>query len=101
MTLALAAPAAAAEPTGAVIFKTKCAACHGAQGEGTKKHEDRLEGSKSLPQLVALIGKTMPDDDPGTLSKNETQAVAAFVYDTMYSAAAQDAIARPESTWPG
>ncbi|HEY2148701.1 MAG TPA: cytochrome c, partial [Pirellulales bacterium] len=82
--------ASAAELSGEAIFKNKCAVCHGAHGEGTKKHDEPLEGSKSLPQLVDLIGKTMPEDDPGTLSKNEAEAVAHYVFDAIYSTEARE-----------
>jgi mono/diheme cytochrome c family protein len=80
----------AAELSGEAIFKTKCAVCHGAHGEGTKKHEEPLEGSKSLAQLVDLITKSMPEDDPGTLSKNEADAVAHYVFDAIYSPEARE-----------
>ena len=63
----------AAELNGERIFQTKCAACHGAHGEGTKKHKDPLAGDKSASQLLDLIAKTMPDDDPGTLSKRDAE----------------------------
>ena len=91
----------AAEPGGEAIFKTKCAACHGGQGEGTKKHKERLEGNKSLAQLVELIGKTMPEDDPGTLSDSDAKMVAGFVYDAMYSPAARERNRPARSIWPG
>jgi Protein of unknown function (DUF1592)/Protein of unknown function (DUF1588)/PA14 domain/Cytochrome C oxidase, cbb3-type, subunit III len=90
LLLAVPLGAAGAEPAGEAIFKTKCAACHGAQGEGTKKHRERLEGNKTLSQLVDLIGETMPDDDPGSLPKKETEEVAGYVYNAMYSPAARD-----------
>ena len=79
----------AAEPSGEQIFQTKCAVCHGAHGEGGKKHKDALAGNKSAAQLRDLIAKTMPEDDPGTLSKHDAEAVATFVYDTIYSPVAQ------------
>jgi Protein of unknown function (DUF1592)/Protein of unknown function (DUF1588)/PA14 domain/Protein of unknown function (DUF1595)/Cytochrome C oxidase, cbb3-type, subunit III len=82
--------AAAADLSGEAIFKTKCAVCHGPQGEGTKKHDEPLEGSKSLAQLIELVGKTMPEDDPGTLSKKESEAVADYVYNAIYSPAARE-----------
>src|SRR5262245_26847032 len=86
----LSQPAISAEPTGAQIFKAKCATCHGATGEGTKKYKKRLEGDRSVAQLAALIGETMPDSDPGSLSQKEAQAVAAYVHDSFYSRIARD-----------
>jgi mono/diheme cytochrome c family protein len=82
-------PSMAAEVSGELIYKTKCAACHGPQGEGTKKHKARLEGSRTAAQLVDLIRKTMPEDDPGTLSSSEAQLVAGYVYNSMYSETAR------------
>jgi len=81
--------AAAADLSGEQVFQTKCAVCHGAQGEGTKKHREALTGDKSAAQLSELIGKEMPEDKPGTLSKPETDAVAAYVYTAMYSPTAR------------
>lgn len=89
-SVCLGGSAIATDPPGAAIFKNKCAVCHGTRGEGTKKHEEPLEGSKSLAQLVELIGKTMPEDDPGTLSKPDADAVADYVYNTIYSPAARE-----------
>jgi cytochrome c553 len=85
------APAwAVAAPTGEEIFKSKCIGCHGAQGEGTKKHKQRLEGTKSLAELVNLIGETMPDNDPGSLSTDDAKAVAEYVYNAIYSPTARE-----------
>jgi cytochrome c553 len=81
--------ASAAEPSGEQLFQAKCAVCHGAHGEGTKKHKAPLAGNRSAAQLRDLIAKTMPEDDPGTLSKPDAQAVATYVYDTIYSPVAQ------------
>lgn len=44
-----------------------------------------LVGDLSVAQLAAVIGETMPEDDPGTLSTEESQAVAAFIHDAFYS----------------
>ncbi|HEV3004897.1 MAG TPA: PA14 domain-containing protein, partial [Pirellulales bacterium] len=77
--------AAEGEPSGAEIYRTTCAACHGSQGEGGPKHERPLEGDRSVAQLAELIGKTMPEDDPGSLSDEQSAAVAAYVYDAFYS----------------
>jgi hypothetical protein len=92
IALALFAPpyAAAADAEGKQIFKARCAVCHGSQGEGTKKYDKRLEGDRSAAQLAELIHETMPQDDPGSLSPEEAQAVAAYVHDAFYSAIARE-----------
>ena len=72
------ARATAADPDGAEIFKATCAACHGPEGQGTAKQKRRLEGDRSVSQLAEVIQKTMPEDDPGTLTAGEAQAVAAY-----------------------
>lgn len=81
---------AAADQTGPQLYATKCAKCHGPQGEGTKNRPERLEGDKSLVQLAALIRKTMPEDDAGSLSAGEAQAVAAYIHGAFYSAVARE-----------
>ncbi|MFL5339950.1 MAG: DUF1592 domain-containing protein [Gemmataceae bacterium] len=88
----LALPAWAADPPDAAQFYQKrCAACHGKSGEGVKEFFPRpLAGDKSVPQLAKLIAKTMPEDDPGSLSAAEAEKVAAYVYDAFYSKTAQE-----------
>jgi hypothetical protein len=86
----LAVSALAAEPSGEQIFKTKCATCHGAHGEGAKKYKKPLEGDRSAAQLAALIAETMPESDPGSLSAGEAKAVAGYIYDAFYSRLARD-----------
>jgi cytochrome c553 len=98
LVLALvAATGQAAEPrTGQQIYKQQCAWCHGARGEGKAKHYDKpLAGSRSLAQLRALIAKTMPEDDPGSLPAADAEKVAAYVYGAFYSKTAQDRKAPP------
>lgn len=77
-------------PKGEAIYRSRCAACHGRQGEGTKKHSRPLEGSRSVSQLAELIAETMPEDDPGSLSMDEATAVAGYVYETFYSRIARE-----------
>lgn len=81
---------AAVEPPGAVIYRTQCASCHGPSGEGTTKHPRRLEGDKSVSQLAELIQKTMPEDNPGTLTSEQASAVAQYVHETFYSVIARE-----------
>jgi hypothetical protein len=88
----LTAPAVGEEAakTGAIIYKQTCARCHGAEGEGTKKHFPHpLAGTKSSDELAAYIAKTMPEDDPGSLPPDEARKVATFVHKNFYSASAR------------
>src|SRR5665213_1372496 len=75
---------------GEQIYRTKCASCHGANGEGTPKHYHKpLAGSRSVPQLTRLIAETMPKDDPGTIAGPDAAKVAAYIHDAFYSLAAR------------
>ena len=85
-----AAAAVAAEPTGEQIFKTQCATCHGPKGEGTKRTKKRLEGDRSVGQLVDVIAKTMPENDPGSLSAKEAELVAGYIHGAFYSSVARE-----------
>jgi cytochrome c553 len=83
-------PAPAADvPTGDQIYKKKCATCHGTNGEGSDKHKDPLVGEQTVPQLAKVIFRTMPEDDPKTLSSEEAERVAAYIHETFYSPAAR------------
>jgi len=77
-------------PPGAEIYKTRCAVCHGQEGQGTAKHKRQLAGDKSVAQLTELIAQTMPEDDPGSLTPEEATAVGAFVHETIYSPVARE-----------
>jgi mono/diheme cytochrome c family protein len=90
--LLAALPAVAADgPTGEQVYRTRCASCHGAAGEGTKEHYPKpLAGDRSPAQLARLISRTMPEDDPGTLTDEEANRVAAYVHDAFYSKAARE-----------
>jgi hypothetical protein len=72
--------------------------CHGADGAGEPTLEDGpepLAGDLSVAQLADVIRETMPEDDPGTLTRAEAQAVAAYVHDAFYSLIARARIAPP------
>lgn len=89
----LAAPAvAASDERGAVVFATKCSACHGADGAGQV-----IEGGPSYPPLwgpqsynwgagmatidkaAAFIRANMPQGQEGSLSVQEAWDVATFI----------------------
>ena len=82
--------AAAAEKTGAQIFKLQCANCHGHHGQGGKKYKKPLAGDHSVGQLAKVIFDTMPESNPGSLSQKEADRVAAYVYDAFYSPTARE-----------
>jgi cytochrome c len=79
---------------GAALFEARCAACHGAKGEGGSA--DALaggQGSLATPKPVRTVGsywpyattlfdyirRAMPFDAPQTLSADETYALSAYV----------------------
>ena len=81
---------AAEPPSGEMVFKSKCAACHGAAGEGTSKHYPQpLVGDLSIGELTRYIEKTMPEDKPGTCVGDEAVRVAEFIHGAFYSPTAQ------------
>ena len=83
-------PARGEEDRGLAIYSEKCASCHGAKGEGSADGLARaLAGDKTVAQLTKLIVKTMPEDDPGTLSKDDAELVTRYLYDAFYSPVAQ------------
>jgi hypothetical protein len=83
--------AGAAERTGQQIYAELCAKCHGANGEGTdENYPDRLAGNLSVGELTKLIDKTMPFEEPEKCSAEESQKVAAYIYETFYSPLAQE-----------
>ena len=81
----------AEEPlTGEQIYQAQCARCHGKAGEGTEEeYPDPLVGDKLVHDLAALIDKTMPEGAPEKLNAEESQRVAAYIYDAFYSPVAQ------------
>ena len=89
-TIVLVFPLSAAEPTGAELYASKCVACHGAKGEGSKKYKRSLEGDRSVLQLTKYVQETMPEDAPGTLSPTDAEKVSAYLHDAFYSPVARD-----------
>jgi len=90
VSIVLVFPLSAAEPTGAELYASKCAACHGAKGEGSKKYKRSLEGDRSVLQLTKYVAETMPENAPGTLSQTDAEKVTAYLHDAFYSSVARD-----------
>jgi cytochrome c553 len=80
---------------GAALYAKKCASCHGAKGEGTKEHPDALVGDRLLDKLADYVQRKMPEDKPGTLTKDEAKAISAWMYAGFYSREAQARNAPP------
>ena len=82
--------AAAPDPTllkrGAAVYRKDCVRCHGPKGEGVaRKHDEPLTGDRSVESLATYIQRTMPEDDPGSCSAEDSAAVAAYIHGTFYS----------------
>lgn len=93
MSSALLVPsfALAQEQTGEQIYQRRCAACHGADGEGTaKEYPHSLAGERSVNELAGFIAKSMPADAPGTVAGADAEHVAAYIHDAFYSRQARE-----------
>ncbi len=75
---------------GEKLYSKQCAFCHGKSGEGSKKYPKALVGDRSQAQLAEQIRLTMPQADPGSLSKEDANKIATYVYDGFYSLAARE-----------
>jgi hypothetical protein len=87
----LAAPGrAAGSYTGAEIFASQCARCHGERGLGTEEfHPEPLIGDRSVAQLAAVIAESMPQDTEEKCSLDDAAKVAEYIYHEFYSPEAQ------------
>jgi mono/diheme cytochrome c family protein len=82
---------AAQELTGEQIYQRRCAACHGADGEGSaKEYPHALAGDRSVTELAGFIAKSMPADAPGDLAGPDAARVAAYLHDAFYSRQARE-----------
>ena len=70
-----------------------------ASGDGTKKTTRPLAGEKSPTQLFALLKRTMPDNDPGSLTDDQYKAVADYIHGAFYSPDAQARLHPPRITF--
>lgn len=61
---------------GAVLYKAKCAACHGAAGEG--KSGPAIKGT-DVASVLATGGKKGVHAKPFSASPDDQKAIAAFV----------------------
>src|SRR5690348_11023458 len=78
----------AATSTGPRIYRDRCAACHGDNGEGTKRYPHALTGSRPVAELARYIARSMPPG-PRKCAGDDARKVAAYLYDAFYSPIAQ------------
>jgi mono/diheme cytochrome c family protein len=73
--------AAATPPSGAQVYATHCAACHGAslQNGGAPALKRPDIASQKRADLLDTIKSSMPMDNPGSLTDPEYQAVTDFI----------------------
>lgn len=79
----------AAPLDGAQIYKTQCAKCHGAKGEGGPAYAKPLTGSRSVAELAKFIGQSMPPG-PKKCPAPQAEKVAAYMHGAFYSPLAQE-----------
>lgn len=72
--------------TGEQIYVQSCVQCHGPQGEGVAdKYDESLSGDRSIDALTRVVKKTMPEDDPGSLTTEDARKVSEYIYHAFYS----------------
>lgn len=71
---------------GQQIYQTRCAECHGADGQGVADvYDEPLAGDLSIRELADLISRTMPEGEPEKCTGKDAESVAQFVFDSFYS----------------
>ena len=82
-SVALHAQGAGDATRGQAVFKERCAVCHGEALEGLVgpplTGDEFAKTWSSQPALVDKIQKTMPQDDPGSLTPAQAGDLAAFI----------------------
>lgn len=93
---ALAAPTAQAQADddllvrGEAIYQQLCIDCHGAAGgDLLDAHGDLRYGEHTLAELTTIINDTMPEGFPEDCVGEDAEAVAAYLYEALYTAEAQ------------
>ncbi len=82
---------------GAAIYKSQCADCHGAMGQGVEGAYDRpLVGDLATSQLADVIDKTMPEGNPSACVGEDAKLVAEYLFQAFYSEAAQNRLRPPK-----
>lgn len=78
---------AAQASAGGAVFAQQCATCHGAQLEGVAGpalkgvafHQMAAAQSLNAQSLLTVVSQSMPQDNPGSLTQDQYDAVVAFI----------------------
>jgi mono/diheme cytochrome c family protein len=86
---------------GQEVYAAECAQCHGEQGEGGTGPvliggNKRIASYETTERLYDYVSRTMPFDEPGTLSQEQYWDVIAYVLDEN-ALLPQDVVLGPES----
>ena len=91
-----ASPVLAEDATaGQQLYVKVCLSCHGRQGEGVGDRGRSLEGDLSVGELARLIQRTMPEDNPGSLTEEQARDVAEYIHAAFYSPVARERLRPP------
>ena len=87
---------AADEHPGKAIYAKLCASCHGDDGQGTAdNYPEALAGDRPLAGLTRVITESMPEGEADVCVGEDSEVVAAYIYDAFYSPVAQARIRPP------
>ena len=76
---------------GQLIYRQKCATCHGMDGQGVEgRYDEPLLGEETVSSLTRIIERTMPEENPEDCVGREAQVVAEYVHSEFYSRAARE-----------
>lgn len=88
--LVCSAPAADDNSAGKAIYAKLCAECHGSRGEGVAgMYDEPLHGDRTLANLTKIINDTMPEGEPEKCTGEAAAQVAAYIFETFYTAEAR------------
>ncbi len=85
LTTTLAAAVVRANDEASHAFASKCASCHGADGQGVQgEYEKPLAGATTLDDLVKIVEETMPEEAPEECVGEEARAIAEYMFGRFY-----------------
>lgn len=77
------------KPDGQLLFESKCAACHGINGQGGKADPDTLTGTLTPQELAKFIARSMPPG-PQKCPIADAVKIANYIHKAFYSPIARE-----------